>query len=619
MKPVELSPDQLPADTSDLRDAGAATGVQPSRPASDRIGAIWEAMRAGWAAGNPLRAEAFLTPEFMAACGEDGAIDIIYGEFALAEVNGGKPTASDYLARFPQFASGLAKQLSLHAAIELVPSGSPSGKDSSSDLLQCPGQFGRYLLVAPLDSGGQSQVYRAVHPDLGKEVVLKIAREGDLGAALSAEAKILAELSHPNLARIYDAGVIDGRAYLTMEYVRGRTLAQHARFTQLTPEEMVVIIAKTARALAVVHAHGILHLDIKPKNIVIDEHGEPRLIDFGLSRQDNAWSSAANGDGLAGTLEYMAPEQARCEADRLGPPTDIFALGGVLYFLLTGSPLFPGKTVRETLQLAQRCDWDLSRLESLSVPPRLRSCCVRALAAEPEDRYGSAEALAAAVEQAIVAETDDSWRRRGIIIAIACLVLAAFVCFNVIAQRLFAPRPTLPLLFEARIWQDGQRRELSHAVPLQNGDEVQLAAQIPPDHAGAFVLINASGGLQMLRSLDSESSSREATFPDDQSAAPLTGKRGTEAFLVIVGKKAPTADELQSWWSSAGSDWPGLPEFTILAVNDDGIVVEQGSRDLGSPVRKVDPELEVQRRLENFRRQLAERGLRCAGIAVAHQ
>lgn len=633
MKPAEVGPEQSPGETADLRDAAAATGVRSSRQ-GELVGAIWEEMRAAWAGGQPLRAEQFLTRDFLVACGDDGAVDIIYGEFALAEAHGGQPRASDYLDRFPQFASGLARQLSLHAAIELVPSGTapppaewpPPATKAVTDSLPCPGQFGRYLLVAPLDSGGQSRVYRAVHPDLGKEVVLKVARQtsgleaAQHSSSLAAEAKILADLSHPHLARIYDAGVIEGRAFLAMEYVRGRTLAQHARFTQLTPEQIVSIVAKTARALAVVHAHGVLHLDIKPKNIVIDERGEPRLIDFGLSRHEHAWSEVPSEEGLAGTLEFMAPEQARCETTRLGPTTDIFSLGGVLYFLLTGSPVFAAKNARESLHLAQRCEWDRQALDKFTIPVRLRGCCEQALAAEPAARFGSASDFAAALEHSIAPVQANGWQRRLAIVAIACLILAAFIGFNVVAQRLLAPHKTLvlPLLFETHVWQDGKRRELSHAVPLLNGDEVQFTAQISPRQAARLVLINSQGELQLLREVRPQPATWNLAYPAEEFAAPLQGAAGTEGAFIVVSQDAVPIDELQQLWADSGTDWPALPEHSILRVTETNVVVDQSGRDLGAAVRKADPELTVKNRLEEFRRLLNERGLRCEGLFFSH-
>ncbi len=635
MKPVDLSPLGFPqagkaplpgaADTADLRDAAAVTGARGSRAAPLSVGAIWEQMRAGWSNGRPLRAEQFLTAEFLATSGEEGAVDVIYAEFALTEAHGGRPLAAEYLERFPQFASGLAKQLSVHAAIELLPDDVTRDHVAparQSDAIVCPGNFGRYLLVAPLDVGGQSRVYRAVHPDLGKEVVIKIARQASdtynpqHDAALATEAKILAGLSHPNLAQIYDAGVIDGRAFLAMEYVRGRTLAQHARQTEVTPQQAAAIVAKTARALATVHAQGILHLDIKPKNIVIDEQGEPRLIDFGLSRVEHAWSPPPTDEGLAGTLEFMAPEQARCEADRLGPATDIFSLGGVLYYLLTGSPLFAAKSARESLLLAEKCEWDRSRLAASAAPAALRCCCEQALSAEPAARFASAEAFATELEK----PTGHGWNNRQFA-AIAAIALAALVGMFAVGKTYLAP-PAVPEVaprgLEIQVWQEGIRKDLSQAVPLLSGDELRIEATVPPRSIAVLLLINSAGELRMLKTYPSSVTRETQSYPDARSAAPLTGQPGTEGVLLISGKTQPSADDLATWWRGTGTSWPQLPEYAILRVSDAAITVEQSGRDLGDPVRKSDPQQDIKNRLDEFRQHLRGRELHCDGLVFCH-
>lgn len=633
MQPAELIPKRVPpaedasagtADTSALGDSAAVTGAQASLDAGDQVGVIWEKMRAGWMAGKPVPAEQFLTPDFLAICGTEGAVDIIYGEFALAEAHGRRPQPSDYLRRFPQFAVGLEKQLAIHSAIELDASDATylrAAPNEWGDELRCPGPFGRYLLVAPLDTGGQSQVYRAVHPDLGKEVVLKIAKRSDnprepqQDDRLAAEAKLLASLSHPNLAPIYDAGVVDGRAYLAMEYVRGRTLAQHAKHARPTPQQAALIVAKTARALATVHAAGVLHLDIKPKNIVIDEQGEPRLIDFGLSRLDHAWSRPPEDEGLAGTLEFMAPEQARCETDRLSPATDLFSLGGVLYYLLTGQAVFAGKSTKELLKVAGRCDWNRESLAKSPASAALRKCCEQALAAEPAARFASAADFAASLEAA-VRPVNLRWSPFIAAAAILLILLASIAGGGFF--RSTPPPAAPPLHLEIVVWQEGIRKELSHAVPLLNGDELRVEATIPPKSAGLLLLLNSAGELQTLKDVPASSAATPLVFPDGQSAAPLTGNPGTEAILLLTAAKLPSLAELQADWQSGAATWPSLPEFAIVRVTDAGTKIEQNARDLGHAVRKSDPEGDVKGRLEAFRRRLAEKNVRLEGYAFAH-
>ena len=224
-------------------------------------------------------------------------------------------------------------------------------------------------------------------------MVLKLGRQpvgADDRASLVAEGRLLADLEHINLVRIYDLDFHNDRPFLVMEYIHGRNLEDYARDEPVNPRRAAELVAKLAGALAMVHRRGIVHRDIKPRNILIDEAGEPRLIDFGMARLRHAWSDPPRH--LGGTLAYMAPEQARIEHDRIGPRSDIFGLGAVLYFLLTGEAPFVGETQDESRDRACRCDFD--RTPSIAkVPRRLRRICLKAMAAEPADRYASAEAF----------------------------------------------------------------------------------------------------------------------------------------------------------------------------------------------------------------------------------
>ena len=133
-----------------------------------------------------------------------------------------------------------------------------------------------------------------------------------------------------------------------------------------------------------------MHQDVKPKNIMLDESGRPRLIDFGMARWRHAWSGSRAGPS-GGTLAFMAPEQARVEAKRIGAPSDIFGLGGVLYFLLTGKTPFGGGTRQEQWQRASQCDFDRDAMRAKGVPRRLERIVLKAMATEPGDRYASAD------------------------------------------------------------------------------------------------------------------------------------------------------------------------------------------------------------------------------------
>jgi serine/threonine protein kinase len=284
----------------------------------------------------------------------------------------------------------------------------PSAADASEDGFEVPeptesrarpDSIGRYRVVGELDSGGQADVYRAVHPTLPRDLAIKIAHEpGAIDRSLlRADAEILCELDHPNLVRVYDLDVHDGRPFVAMEFVKGRNLHQVAEQAPPSPGQAASWVAEIAPALDYVHRHGVVHQDIKPGNIMLDESGRPRLIDFGMARWRHAWSSHRAGPS-GGTLAFMAPEQARGEAKRVGQASDIFALGGVLYFLLTGKVPFGGATRQEQWGRASQCDFDRGALRAKGVPRRLERIVLKAMAAEPEDRYTSAVEMANALD-----------------------------------------------------------------------------------------------------------------------------------------------------------------------------------------------------------------------------
>src|SRR5262249_10510836 len=211
-------------------------------------------------------------------------------------------------------------------------------------------------------------VFRAVHPALSKDVAIKLSAaplDDDplLCEQVLAEGRLLATLDHPNLVRVYDCGLHAGHVFVVMEYVRGRSLDQYARATALAPRRAAALAAAVARCVAAVHRHGIVHQDLKPANVLVDEAGTPRLLDFGPARQRHLW--ADHGDEPAGgTPAYTSPEQARGNWDQVGPWSDVFALGGLLYFLLARRAPFAAPTRDAALHRAARCELDNSPLQA---------------------------------------------------------------------------------------------------------------------------------------------------------------------------------------------------------------------------------------------------------------
>ena len=277
-----------------------------------------------------------------------------------------------------------------------------------------PAVFGRYRVEGLLGRGGMGSVYLAHDEELGRPVALKIPRipgsySPKVLARLKREARSVAALQHPNIRPVYDAGEIDGIDYLAMAYIKGCSLADYLKTAGPQPERAAVLtVLKIARALEEAHRQGILHRDLKPANIMIDVRGEPIVTDFGLAC---SWADEqarlSHDDLIVGTPAYMAPEQIDRRAP-IGPASDIYSLGVVLYELLTQRCPFEGSVVSVAGQCVHA---EPPAIESLreNVSPELAEICRQAMAKNPAERFGSmqefADALAALLRELPPAET----------------------------------------------------------------------------------------------------------------------------------------------------------------------------------------------------------------------
>jgi serine/threonine protein kinase len=315
-------------------------------------------------------------------------------------------------ADLPPAPAGQSLPIASEPETASLPSGTDFGDDGSAESgamnrPSCPESIGRYRVIGQVNSGGQALVYRAVHPTLPRDVVIKIAHVASPidKSLLRTDAEILCELDHPKLVRVYDLDLHEGRPFVAMEFVRGQNLQQLAEQSHPRAREAAALVAEIARALAYIHRRGVVHQDVKPSNILLDEACRPRLIDFGMARWRDAWSSGRR-DPSGGTLAFMAPEQARGKSQRVGATSDIFALGGVFYFLLTGQAPFGGATRKEQWRRARACDFDRAALRTRKraalrtrkVPRQIGRIILKAMSAEPEDRYASADKMADALD-----------------------------------------------------------------------------------------------------------------------------------------------------------------------------------------------------------------------------
>jgi eukaryotic-like serine/threonine-protein kinase len=433
-----------------------------------------------------------------------------------------------------------------------------------------PDTIGKYKVVGRLGAGGEADVYRVVHIKLGNDLVLKLSRRpvgADRQSGVIDEGRLLVDLQHPNLVRIYDLDFHDDRPFLVMEYVHGRNLEDYARDEPVSQRRAAKLVAKLAEVMAVAHRHGITHCDIKPKNILIDKLGEPRLIDFGMARLRHAWTDRTESS-VGGTVAYMAPEQARLEIDRIGPRSDIFALGGVLYFLLTGSAPFQGKTHDEAWDRARRCDFEPAALRAAQVPRRLERICLKAMAAEPAERYATAGDLAKALESYV--------RRPRLIAASALVMLMATVAFGSWslwppAQRQArppSPNPQPAIASTAltgeltvRVWSKdgGGKRGLKidepGALPLLPGEKVHLDAHIDQPGYVYLLWIDGQGKVNLLYprqdhkfgSSPSKGSALETVHSPEalDEGHRMSGPGGLETALLLVRRQpVPSGTDL---------------------------------------------------------------------------
>jgi eukaryotic-like serine/threonine-protein kinase len=260
----------------------------------------------------------------------------------------------------------------------------------------------RYELQDLAGTGGMSSVYKARDTVLERTVAIKILHEHysddpEYVERFRREARALAQLNHPNIVTVIDRGEFEGRQFIVFEHVDGETLKSLVeREGPLTVEAALALVHQVARGLAFAHDHGVVHRDVKPHNILIDDDGVAKVTDFGIARSVDPADGLTETGTLLGTSEYIAPEQA--SGQRVDERSDQYSLAAVLFELLTGEPPYSGENFMAVAMKHIREPVPSVRARRPDVSPRLDAIVARAMAKRPEDRFPSTDAMMAALE-----------------------------------------------------------------------------------------------------------------------------------------------------------------------------------------------------------------------------
>ena len=331
----------------------------------------------------------------------DEQLQAVIAEYIRSSEAGRPLVRQDLLHQYPEFAAELTQFFEQRDQMNRLADPIRAFKD---DLFQAvgPGRqlsyVGNYELLEEVARGGMGVVYKARQTTLGRIVAVKMIVSGQLAneqdvQRFKSEAQAAASLHHPSIVPIHEVGQHEGWHYFSMDYVEGHDLAAKLRLNLPPARTAATYVRQMAEAIHYAHQQGILHRDLKPSNILVDETNQIHITDFGLAMRVEGDQGLTQTGQILGTPSYMPPEQAQCKRELIGPASDVYSLGAILYECLTGRPPFRAESVIKTIEQVIHADAASPRTLNSTVPRDLETICLKCLEKEPHRRYATARLL----------------------------------------------------------------------------------------------------------------------------------------------------------------------------------------------------------------------------------
>ena len=439
------------------------------------------------------------------------------------------------------------------------------GPGESADLSRRLRYFGEYELMEEIARGGMGVVYKARQVKLNRTVAVKMILAGQLAGEdavkrFYTEARAAAGLHHPNIVAIHEVGEHQGQHYFSMDYVDGESLAARIARGPLRAREAAELLQKVANAISFAHVENVIHRDLKPANVLLDREGEPHVSDFGLAKhtaksEDAADQSLTATGQVLGTPSYMPPEQAAGKSATIGPHSDVYSLGAILYCMLTGRPPFQAASAMDTLMQVLQSEPVSPRSLNQAVPVDLNTICLKCLEKDPVRRYTSAAEFVEELERFLRGEPirarplgllENTWRRlrrhqrilQSVGATIVTTILVAALAYLVWdwqreqrIGRLTLKTDGLPLSAELRRLDAGSS-SLAFTIPTEQ--PLRLAG-------GEYRLRTTGAGMLSQDFTVSVDAGRESTFAvdltEDRLWAPLRLEPNERADFVTIGNR----------------------------------------------------------------------------------